>query len=73
MSPAPRAHQKKGLEDAGSAQQPEAFPDRIPTAETRRKGALGDVVDGKITQRPQKLPVVASFVATARAYRSENL
>jgi len=64
---------EKGLKDAGSAQPPEAFPDRIPMAELRRKGAPGDVVDRKIMQRLQKLPVVPSFVATARAHRPENL
>ena len=52
---------EKGLKDAGSAQPPKAFPDRIPMAELRRKGAPGDVVDRKIMQRLQKLPVVPSF------------
>ena len=64
---------EKGLKDAGSAQPPEPFPDRIPMAELHRKGAPGDVVDRKIMQRLQKLPVVPSFVATARAHRPENL
>ena len=36
---------EKGLKDAGSAQPPEPFPDRIPMAELHRKGAPGDVVD----------------------------
>ena len=47
---------EKGLKDAGSAQPPEPFPDRIPMAELHRKGAPGDVVDRKIMQRFQKLP-----------------
>jgi len=64
---------EKGLKDAASAQPPEAFPDRIPMAELHRKGAPSDVVDRKIMQRLQKLPVVPSFVATARAHRPENL
>ena len=52
---------------------PEAFPDRIPMADLRRKGAAGDVVNRRIMQRLQKLPVVPYFVATARAHRPENL
>ena len=54
---------EEGFEGAGAAQSPEPFPNAVPVSERGRKRAPSDVVNHKIVEGFEKLPVVAPLVA----------
>ena len=54
---------EEGFEGAGAAQSPEPFPDAVPVSELGWKRAPSDVVNYKIMQSFEKLPVVPPLVA----------
>src|SRR5215208_6283066 len=64
---------EKGFEGSGSAQSPEALPDAVPRTEFGGKSAPGDVVNDKILQGFQEVPVVPSLVAAPRARLPKQL
>src|SRR5215216_4158349 len=64
---------EKGFEGSGSAQSPEALPYAVPRTEFGGKSAPGDVVNDKILQGFQEVPVVPSLVAAPRARLPKQL
>src|ERR1700722_582686 len=61
------------LDDAGSAESPEALPDAVPRTERRGKRAPGQIMDREKMQCLQELAVVPPRLAAARLSGSENL
>jgi hypothetical protein len=61
------------LDDAGSAEPPEALPDAVPRTERRGKRAPGQIMDREKMQCLQKLAVVPPRLAAARLSSSETI